>query len=524
MSDSAARNGLLRASVLVSAWTLVSRVLGFVRDVLLAGWFGAGAGMDAFLVAFKIPNFLRRLFAEGAFSQAFVPVLAQTRQRDGVAGVRELVARTSGLLATVLALLTLLAMVMSPALISVFAPGFGPEDGRAALAADLLRITFPYLLFISLVALVSAVLHTWQRFAWPAFAPILLNLCLIGFGGWGVHRGEDALAYLAWGVFAAGAAQLILVLVPLYRLGLLVWPQWAPGDPRVRRILTLMAPIIFASSVAQVALLIDSILASLLDVGSVSWLYFADRLMELPLGVFAIAIGTVLLPGLSRAHAQGGVEDFARQLHWAVLVTAAVVLPAAVALFVLAEPLVAALFQYGAFTPEDTRHTAIALRAYALGLLGFSVVKILFPAYSSRQDTRTPVKIAVLALSVGMIFNLIVVGWAIHAERTGAHWLLALGTSLAACINAGLLWYRLPPALRHNAPTRLVMRFAGAAAGMGLLLWSLLPAGEVWINATPAWRIGMLIPAIMGGLASYGVLLAISGVRPRHILRPEPSA
>lgn len=237
---------LLRSSLLVSAWTLVSRVLGFVRDVLLAGWFGAGAGMDAFLVAFKIPNFLRRLFAEGAFSQAFVPVLAQTREAEGEQGVRELVARTLGLLATVLALLTLAAIAGSPWLIRLFAPGFTVEDGRATLAAGLLQITFPYLFFISLVALASAVLQTWKRFAWPAFAPVLLNLCLIGFGWWGTTHAAQPLYALSWGVFAAGAAQLLLVALPLWRMGLLGWPQWRWRDSRVRRILRLMAPIVLS--------------------------------------------------------------------------------------------------------------------------------------------------------------------------------------------------------------------------------------------------------------------------------------
>ncbi len=516
--------GLLRSSMLVSVWTLASRVLGFLRDVLLAGWFGAGAGMDAFLVAFKIPNFLRRLFAEGAFSQAFVPVLALTREREGVAGVRDLIARTSGLLATVLALLSLLAIVGSPALIAVFAPGFGSVDGRAELAAGLLRITFPYLFFISLVALVSSVLQTWQRFAWPAFAPVLLNVSLISFGWWGVNRSEAALDFLAWGVFVAGAAQLILVLLPLHKLGLLVLPRWRPGDERVRRILRLMAPIIFASSVAQVALLIDSILASLLDVGSVSWLYYADRLMELPLGVFAIAIATVLLPGLSSAHAQDNTALFRHQLHWGLVLTAGIIFPAAMALFVLAGPLVASLFQYGAFSAQDTQMTAMALRAYALGLLGFSFVKILFPAYSSRQDTRTPVKIGVIALGVGMLFNLVVVGWAVYQERTGAHWLLALGTSLGACVNATLLWRRLPDYLKLGVPVGVLARVVLAAVGMGALLYLLVPATEFWLTAGLVDKVPQLMAAVVGGGAGYLALLYLLGIRPRDVIRPGMSA
>ncbi len=513
-------DGLLRSSMLVSVWTLASRVLGFLRDVLLAGWFGAGAGMDAFLVAFKIPNFLRRLFAEGAFSQAFVPVLAMTREQEGEAGVRALIARASGLLSVVLALITLLAIAGSPALIAVFAPGFDDSDGRAGLAADLLRITFPYLFFISLVALVSSVLQTWQKFSWPAFAPVLLNVSLISFGWWGVSNGDAALNYLAWGVFVAGAAQLLLVLVPLYNLGLLVRPRWEPGNERVRRILRLMAPIVFASSIAQLALLIDSILASLLDVGSVSWLYYADRLMELPLGVFAIAIATVLLPGLSRAHARSDAALFRHQLHWGLVLTAGIVFPAAVALLVLAEPLISSLFQYGAFEAHDTAMTAMALRAYALGLLGFSFVKILFPAYSSRQDTRTPVRIGVIALSVGTIFNLVVVGWAVYQERTGAHWLLALGTSIGACVNAGLLWRRLPDTLKDGVPVSVLLRIAVAAAGMGLLLFGLVPSGDFWRNAELAGKATHLALAVVGGAGAYLLLLFGLGIRPRDVVRP----
>lgn len=517
-------SSLLRSSVLVGTWTLASRVLGFLRDVLLAVWFGAGAGMDAFLVAFKIPNFLRRLFAEGAFSQAFVPVLAQVRQESGELGVRELVARTSGLLATVLALLSIAAMVASPGIVTVFAPGFSAEDGRAVIAADLLRITFPYLFFISLVALVSAVLQTWERFAWPAFAPVLLNISLISFGWWGSRQGDAALEYLAWGVFVAGAAQLILVLVPLARLGLLVAPVWQPGDPQVRRILSLMAPIIFASSIAQVALLVDSILASLLAVGSVSWLYFADRLMELPLGVFAIAIGTVLLPGLSRAHVQKDDGGFRQQLHWALMMTGVIIFPAAAALFVLADALVATLFQYGTFTATDTAMTAFALRAYALGLVGFSFVKILFPAYSSRQDTRTPVKIGVIALSIGMSFNLVIVGWAVAQKHTEVHWLLALGTSVGACINASLLWRQLPSALCQDAPMNGLFKLMLAAVAMGGVLYGVIPPASVWMEAATATKIGYLAMTVVGGAAVYAAAVLLLGVRPRDLMRPAVQA
>lgn len=511
------RHSLFRSTVIVSAATLLSRVLGFVRDVLLAVWFGAGPAMDAFLVAFKIPNFLRRLFAEGAFSQAFVPVLAQTRQEEGDLGVRNLVARTLGLLATVLALLSLLAMAGSPWVIAVFAPGFDAEDGRAELAAELLRLTFPYLLLISLVALASAVLQTWERFAWPALAPVALNICLIGFGAWGVHAWDTPVMALAWGVFAAGIAQLILVALPLHRLGLLRMPQWRPHDARVRRILRLMAPIVFASSVAQLALLLDSILASILAVGSVSWLYYADRLMELPLGVFAIAISTVLLPGLARAHAQRDDDLAARHLAWAVQWSALIVIPAAVALAVLADALVVGLFAYGEFSALDAQMTAAALRAYAVGLLGFSGVKVLFPAFSARQDTRTPVRIGVVALSVGMVFNGLAVLWALRSQWAQAHVFLALGTSMAACLNAALLWRKLPAALKAEVRWAMYLRPAAAGLGMGVVLWLALPATELWWQAGLSTRAGWLAGLIVCGLLSYVMLSLLLGLRPHHL-------
>nr|MBV6630760.1 murein biosynthesis integral membrane protein MurJ [Oceanococcus sp. HetDA_MAG_MS8] len=515
------RQSLLRSTVVVSAATLLSRILGFVRDVMLAVWFGAGPAMDAFLVAFKIPNFLRRLFAEGAFSQAFVPVLAQTRQEEGTEGVRSLVARSLGLLATVLAVLSIFAVAAAPWVIAVFAPGFAAEDGRAELAAELLRLTFPYLLFISLVALASAVLQTWERFAWPALAPVALNICLIGFGAWGVYAWERPIMALAWGVFSAGAAQLILVALPLHRMGLLAWPQWRPRDAKVRRILRLMAPIVFASSVAQLALLLDSILASILAVGSVSWLYYADRLMELPLGVFAIAISTVLLPGLARAHAQQNHALAARHLAWAVQWSALIVVPAAIALAVLAEVLVVGLFAYGEFSAVDAHMTSAALRAYALGLLGFSGVKVLFPAYSSRQDTRTPVRIGIIALSVGMLFNVVAVLWALRNQWEHAHVLLALGTSVAACLNATMLWRKLPAGLKASVHGAMIWRPLVAGAGMGVLLWASLPGSEFWWQTGLWTRVLWLSGLILVGLLSYAMLSLLLGLRLHHLRSRE---
>lgn len=510
---------LAKSSSIVGGMTLISRILGFARDMLLAILFGATAGMDAFLVAFKIPNFMRRLFAEGAFAQSFVPVLAQTREQNDHADVRQLVAEVSGTLAGFLSVLTVIGVLAAPLLILLFAPGFVGEPGKFALASDLLRLTFPYLLFIALTALAASVLNAYGQFALPAVAPALLNVCLIVCAVWLAPQMQQPIMALAIGVFIAGVAQLLVLLPAVARLGLLPRPRWGWGSARVKRIMRLMLPIIFGSSVAQIALLLDTILASLLISGSVSWLYYSDRLMEFPLGIFSIAIATVILPGLSRQHAAKDTLAFSRTLDWALQLILLICLPSAVGLFLLAGPLLTSLFQYAAFTPHDVLMSRYSLMAYAFGLIGFSLVKIAAPGYFSRQDTKTPVIIGIKSLLIGMTFNLCGVLYALHAQWAAPHTVLALGTSLAAFINAGLLLRGLVRGGFYRSQCRWTiqfLRYGLACAVMALVLLWLSPPQSWWFDASALQRGLRLLGVIGVGMLVYFASLAATGLRPRH--------
>lgn len=507
------RAGLLRATGIVSLLTMVSRVLGLVRDVVLAQFFGAGLASDAFFVAFKIPNFLRRLFAEGAFAQAFVPVLAEYRETKDQAAVRALIASTTGLLSTVLGFLTLLCVLGSPALVWVFAPGFHQAPDKMALTADLLRWTFPYLFFIANVALAASVLNAHGHFATPAAAPILLNVVLIGSAL--IAPGfEEPIRVMGWGVLVAGMMQWLLQLPPLFKRRLLMWPRWNWQHPGVRRIGQLMLPALFGVSVSQLNLLLDTILASFLVSGSVSWLYYADRLMELPLGVFGIAIATVILPRLSQEHASADQAGFAKTMAWGIRLVLVLGVPAGVALCVLAEPILTTLFQYRAFSPEDTLKSALALRAYGLGVVAFMLVKVLAPGFFARQDTKTPVKIAIVAMTVNMVLNLVLI-------FPLAHMGLALATSLSALLNATLLYFGL---LRrgiyvHEAGGAWFLFFVLLSSGlMGLLLWWVTPATLVWFEASMLWRVSVLTGLVALGGGVYIAALLVLGVRPRQFI------
>ena len=513
---------LIKSSSVVGAMTLISRVLGFARDMLLAMLFGATAGMDAFLVAFKIPNFMRRLFAEGAFAQSFVPVLAETRHAEEHQQVRELVAEVSGTLAGFLSVITLIGVLAAPLVILLFAPGFVDEPEKFSLASGLLRITFPYLLFISLTALAASVLNTYGQFALPALAPALLNISLIVCALLLAPLLAEPIYALAIGVFIAGVAQMLVQLPALARLGLLPRPRWGWASARVKRIMRLMLPIIFGSSVAQVALLLDTILASLLITGSVSWLYYADRLMEFPLGIFTIAIATVILPNLSRQHAAKDPAAFSRTLDWALQLILLVCLPSAVGLFLLAGPLLTTLFQYSAFTPHDVLMSRYSLMAYAFGLIGFSLVKIAAPGYFSRQDTKTPVTIGIKALLIGMTFNVIGVSLAIKLDWAAPHAVLALGTSLGAMFNATFLlrglvqggFYR----SRCSWPRQLA-KLALACGLMGAVILALSPDMTWWFAASAGARASQLVMLIgLAALAYFAALFAM-GLRVRQFVR-----
>ncbi|GAA5446042.1 putative lipid II flippase MurJ [Microbulbifer sp. NBRC 101763] len=512
---------LLRGSSVVGAATMLSRIAGLARDMALARFAGAGDAADAFFVAFKIPNFFRRLFAEGAFAQAFVPVLAEYRQKGGVAAARELNDRVAGALGGVLLLVTLFGVLFAPIVTGIFAFGWwwdGSEREKFDLAADMLQITFPYLMLISLAGFTGAILNTFDRFAIPALTPVMLNLVLIGAATVATSWFDPQILALAWGVFVAGVVQLLFQLPFLAREGLLPRPKWDWSHPGVRKVLRLMAPAIFGVSVTQISLVLDTLLASFLPSGSVSWLYFSDRLTELPLGVFGVAVATVILPNLSRQHSDGDPRRFRHTLDWALRSVTLISLPAAVALIVLAEPLLTTLFQYGEMQPRDMQMAAWSLRAYAMGLLAFMLIKVLAPGYFARQDTYTPVRFGLIAISAKMVLSLLFVIPLNHYFKLG-HMGLALATACQAAINAWLLYKGLrrddvytPEAGWVGYLLRLVVaNLLMVAVLLGVLhFWS---GWSEWGWFTRAWRMGLLVAA--GGLTYLLVLLA-SGLRPRH--------
>jgi putative peptidoglycan lipid II flippase len=509
--------GFLRSTSVVGGLTLLSRVSGLVRDMAYSHAFGAGTLMDAFLVAFKIPNFLRRLTAEGAFSQAFVPVVSEYRVQRGADEVRGLLGGVAGTLGSVRLLITVVGVLAAPLLVLLFAPGFRDDATQFDLTVDMLRLTFPYIFFISLVALASGVLNSYGRFAVPAFTPVLLNVVMILFATLVAPYAAEPGIALAAGVFVAGLVQLAFQLPALRAVGMLPRPRWDRAHEGVRRIGRLMLPGIFGSSVAQISLLLDTLIASFLMTGSIAWLYYADRLVEFPLGVFSIALATVILPGLSSHHASQDRGQFNATLDWALRLTTVIVTPAAVGLAMLAGPLTATIFGYGEFDARDVRMASYALVAYAAGLVGFSMVKVLAPGYFARQDTRTPVRIGVMALGANQLFNLAVVVPAHLAGFAAPHALLALSTGLSAGFN-GLLLYR---GLRRSgtyAPSdrwrRLLPQVLAANAAMGGFLWWASGDWGAWSAMAALERVLRVAGCVAGGAAVYFAVLGLLGARP----------
>ncbi|MDE0452923.1 MAG: murein biosynthesis integral membrane protein MurJ [Gammaproteobacteria bacterium] len=512
------------AGSVVASMTALSRVSGFVRDIVLSHFLGAAGAADAFFVAFRIPNFFRRLFAEGAFAQAFVPVLAEYRTGDRRA-LDDFVRAVAGNLALVLALVTLVGVLGAFGLVVVFAPGFAGDDDRLALATDMLRVTFPYLAFISLTAFAGALLNSFHRYAVPAFTPVLLNLVLIGAALFAAPLFSHPAMALAWGVLVAGAAQLLFQFPSLRRLELLLAPRVDWRDPGVRKVGSLLGPAVFAASVHQLNGLISGILASLLVTGSISWLYYADRLMEVPIGLVAVALGTVLLPNLSRLHAEGDPDGFASTLDWGLRMAVLFALPAAAALFFLAVPLVGTMFHHGEFDAGDARMTALALQAFALGLPALVVVKIAAPGFFARQDTRTPFRYAAVSVGVNIVAGLALFWWLKHVG-------LALALGIAATVNAVLLVRGL---LRRSdyAPTRALWRtVAAATVASGVMVAALawfVPPDEAWLDARAfaleaftagtfvASRALVLASAVVVGLLAYAAAAYAMGVRPRDM-------
>jgi putative peptidoglycan lipid II flippase len=506
---------LLKAMATVSGMTLISRVLGFVRDAVIARGFGAGLETDAFFVAFRIPNLLRRLFAEGAFSQAFVPILAEYRTRNGEAETKRLVDRVATLLTLALLVATALGIAVAPLIVYVSAPGFAATPDKYALTVAMLRVTFPYILFISLVALAAGILNTWSRFAVPAFTPTLLNVAFIVGALFGAPYFDPPVMVLAWAVVAGGVLQLALQVPYLARLGMLPRPRLAFADPGVRRILLLMGPAVVGVSVGQISLLLNTIFASFLQTGSVSWLYYADRLMEFPTGLLGVALGTILLPSLAKLHSAADGAAYSRLLDWGLRLTFLLAVPAAAALAVLATPLVATLFLHGRFDANDLAMTRQALVAYSAGLLGLILVKVLAPGYYARQNIRTPVKIALVTLAATQAMN---AAFIVPLAHTG----LALAIALGACLNAALLNL----GLRRDAifvpqpgwGTFLAKVF-GATALMAAVLWFALGSPSWWTGAQLASRAAALAGLVaLGGVVYFGCLWAL-GFRPRDFAR-----
>ncbi len=499
--------------------TMLSRVLGLARDIIIARFFSSSDAADAFFVAFKIPNFLRRLFAEGAFSLAFVPVLTEYRNQFSEAETRELIDRVAGTLGLILLLLAAIGVFASPLLISVFAAGFIDQPEKFKLTSEMLRITFPYILLISMTAMSAGILNTWKRFLVPAFTPVLLNLSMIACAMWLSPRLDVPITALAWGVLIAGLLQLLFQLPFLYREGLLPKPVWGWRHAGVQKIIKLMIPALFGSSVAQVNLLFDTFIASFLISGSVSWLYYSDRLLEFPLGVFGIALATVVLPNLSEAHYKQGATHFGQTLRWAIQLSLLIAVPATVGLFLLAQPILSTLFEYGAFAATDTYMATFSLMAYCLGLPAMVLIKILANGFYARQDTRTPVRIGIQAMCLNMLLNMVFVVTMIKTDFIAPHVGLALATTGSAYFNAVMLAFTLKKEdilEKFNAFGLTLLKVLLACCAMSVVILLLESDAESWSSWAWNQRILELSLVILPAILCYAFMLWIMGFRRQH--------
>lgn len=503
---------LFKSTAIVSSMTMISRVMGFVRDMLFANIFGVNAATDAFFVAFRIPNFLRRLFAEGAFAQAFVPVLSDYNEKGSRVALQLFIDRTAGTLGLLLLLITLAGVIAAPALIMLFAPGFLWEGSQYDLAVQMLRITFPYLFFVTLVAFAGAILNARGKFAVPALTPVFLNICMIAAAIWLAPLMAEPILALAWGVFGAGVVQLLFQTPALLRLGLLPRPRWGYRDPSVKRMLKLMLPAIFGVSVVQVNLLFGTLVASFLTSGSVSWLYYSDRLVEFPLGILGVALATVILPRLSENHAAADALAFSKALDWGLKLVLLIGLPATLGLTLLAEPLLSTLFQYNEFGSDDVRMAGKSLMAYALGLLAFMLIKVLVPGFTSRQDTQTPVRFGMHSIIANIVLNLLLVWPLAHAG-------IALATTLSAYLNALLLLSTLLKNRIYRPCEQwrpYMLRIVAANAIMSAFLYYFVDV-KLWLDWSASQRGLHLALAIGLAIAIYSLALLLLGIRPRHI-------
>lgn len=495
--------------------TFISRILGFLRDVLIARIFGAGIATDAFFVAFRIPNLLRRLFAEGAFSQAFVPILAEYKNTRSAEDTRQLIDHITQLLAITLFVVTLIGVVAAPWIIYASAPGFSDDAEKFSLTVALLQITFPYIFFISLVSLAGGILNTYGKFYVPAITPAFLNISFIACALWLAPMMDPPVLALAWAVFIGGALQLAFQIPFLMRIERLPRFHFKSKDTGAWRVIKQMGPAVFGVSVGQLSMLINTVFASLLVTGSVSWLYYADRLMEFPAGLLGVALGTVLLPSLAKHYNSNDTAEYSRLLDWGLRLTILLTLPAALALALLAIPLITTLFHYGAFTAEDVWMTREALIAYSIGLIGLIMVKVLAPGFYARQNIKTPVKIAVITLIATQLMNLAFITPLQHAG-------LALAVGLGACINAGLLYYKLRSQEIYQPQPGwfvFIIKVCIALTVMGITLWLMSGHDADWLANSALTRASQLAGIIIAGAASYFMALWLLGFRLKDFSR-----
>jgi len=510
---------LIKSGMIVSSMTLISRVLGLVRDIVIANLMGAGAAADLFFFANKIPNFLRRLFAEGAFAQAFVPVLTEYEKTQSRDQVKDLISAVSGTLGSIVTIITILGVLGSSVITALFGFGWflewwngGPEAYKFVLASDMLKITFPYLWFITFTALSGAILNTLGKFAVAAFTPVFLNIAIIGCAIYVSPQLAQPEIGLAMGVFLGGLIQFLFQIPFLKKEKLLVKPSWQWHHPGVVKIRTLMIPALFGVSVSQINLLLDTFIASFLQTGSISWLYYSDRLLEFPLGLFGIAIATVILPSLSSSHVNQSPQAFAKTLDWGIRTVCFLGFPAMLGLIVLAEPMLRVLFMRGEFDIQDVSMSAMSLWAYASGLLSFMLVKVLAPGYYSRQDTRTPVKFGIIAMVSNMVLNII---FAIPLGYVG----LAIATSLSATLNAGLLWFGLYKGGVYQVQKQSVavlMRIIASGLVMAAALLYMTPSLVMWTGFSLLESAMQLLALIVAGVLIYLVSNFIFGLRLHH--------
>ncbi|WP_421131963.1 murein biosynthesis integral membrane protein MurJ [Alteromonas sp. A079] len=509
---------LIKSGLIVSIMTLISRVLGLVRDVVVARLMGDGASADVFFFANKIPNFLRRLFAEGAFAQAFIPVLTEVHNNDDKAELKAFVAKISGTLGAIVFIVSIIGVIASPILAALFGTGWfvawlhDEEAGnKFILASTMLKITFPYLAFISLTGLAGAILNTLNKFAVAAFTPVLLNVCIITCAIFLAPQFEQPAYALAWGVFIGGIVQFCFQLPFLFRAGLLVKPKWGWHDENVVKVRTLMIPALFGVSVGQINLLFDTFIASFLVTGSISWLYYSDRLLEFPLGLFGIAIATVILPALSRNHVGKDAKAFSANIDWAFRMVCLLGIPAAVGLATMARPILTVIFQRGAFTADTAIMASYSLTAYSFGLLSFMLVKVLAPGFYSRQDTKTPVKFGIWCMAANMVFNLVL---AVPFGYVG----LAIATSMSATLNAALLYislHKLGVFTLSKTSVLFIARVIIASTAMGALIYY-RDTGLAFFDLLLLEQIKDVTITIALSVLVFGVSMVLLGMKPRH--------